>query len=108
IPKQVDTLYDFASRAFRRPLQEKERAELLSLYQALRKKGAAHEEAFQGVLARVLVAPAFLFRIEKAPPGSEAGLIDDWELATRLSYFLWSSLPDDELRQLAGKGMLRD
>ena len=60
------------------------------------------------MLARVLVAPAFLFRIEKAPPGKNAGPINDWELATRLSYFLWSSGPDDELRKHAAAGQLRD
>jgi len=108
MPRHWDALLDFTSRAFRRPLQEKEKTGLRALYEALRKKGAAHEEAFHGVVARVLVAPAFLFRIEKAPPGTAAGPIDDWELATRLSYFLWSSLPDDELRRLAAGGALRD
>jgi len=107
-PKHLVGLPDFASRAFRRPLQEKEKTELLALYQTLRKKGAAHGEALRGVLARVLVSPSFLFRIERAPPGTEPGPINDWELATRLSYFLWSSAPDDELRQLADAGKLRD
>ena len=65
-------------------------------------------EAVRGVLAKVLVSPSFLFRIEKAPLGKEAGPINDWELATRLSYFLWSSVPDDELRKLAAAGRLRD
>src|SRR5205085_4825770 len=94
--------------AYRRPLAEKERAELLSLYKAVRGKGAGHDEAFRGVLARVLVAPAFLFRIEQAPAGKEPGPVNDWELATRLSYFLWASTPDDELRKLAAAGQLRD
>jgi hypothetical protein len=107
-PKQLAALPDFASRAFRRPLEEKEKADLVTLYQTLRKKGAAHDEAFRGVLARVLVSPSFLFRIEKAPKGTAPGPINDWELATRLSYFLWSSAPDDELRQLAAAGKLRD
>jgi hypothetical protein len=107
-PKHLAALTEFASRAYRRPLQEKEKADLLALYQKIRKKGASHDEAFRGVLTRVLVAPAFLFRIEKAPPGAKPGAIDDWELATRLSYFLWSSAPDDELRQLAAAGKLRE
>jgi hypothetical protein len=107
-PRQLAALPDFAARAFRRPLSAKEQAELLNLYQRLRKKGAAHDEAFRGVLARVLVSPSFLFRIEHAPAGTEPGPISDWELATRLSYFLWSSAPDDELRQLAAAGKLRD
>lgn len=108
IPKQLDSLLDFAGRAYRRPLREQEKTALLQLYQTIRKKGTDHEEAFRGVLARVLVAPAFLFRIEKAPPGNEPRPVDDWELAARLSYFFWSSLPDDELRQLAVAGKLRD
>jgi mono/diheme cytochrome c family protein len=108
IPKQLDALFAFAEKAYRRPLQEKERGDLLTLYKTIRGKGAAHDEAFRGVLARVLVSPAFLFRIEQAPKGKEPGPVNDWELATRLSYFLWSSLPDDELRALAAAGKLRD
>ncbi len=108
VPKQLDALPNFTSRAFRRPLSEKEKTDLLALYRTLRKRGVAHDEAFRGVLARVLVSPAFLFRIEKAPAGTKAGPVNDWELATRLSYFLWSSAPDDELRQLAAGGKLRD
>jgi mono/diheme cytochrome c family protein len=107
-PKQLGALADFAARAYRRPLKVKEKAELLDLYQNLRTKGTSHEEAFRGALTRVLVAPPFLFRIETAPPGVKAGPIDDWELAARLSYFLWSSAPDDQLRRLAAAGQLRD
>ncbi len=57
IPKQLDALASFAAKAYRRPLAEKEKAELLALYKAVRAKGAAHDEAFRGVLSRVLVAP---------------------------------------------------
>jgi hypothetical protein len=108
IPKQMEALVDFAARAYRRPLQDKEKADLLALYQALRGKGVSHDEAFRGVLTRVLVAPAFLMRLEQAPPGQKPGPVNDWELATRLSYFLWSSAPDDELRRLAAAGRLRE
>ena len=86
---------------YRRPLHEQEKADLLALYRNLRAKGVTHDEAFRGVLARVLVAPAFLFRIEQAPAGKDPGPVNDQELATRLSYFLWSSAPDEELRKLA-------
>ena len=108
IPKQLDALLEFASRAYRRPLQEKEKTDLLSLYKTIRAKGAAHKEAFRGVLARVLVSPAFLFRIENAPAGKQPGAVNDWELATRLGYFLWASAPDNELRKLAAAGQLRE
>ncbi len=108
VPGQLAALTRFADKAYRRPLRDSEQAELRALYEAVRAKGASHDEAFRGVLARVLVSPAFLFRVETAPPGKEPGEVNDWELATRLSYFLWSSLPDDELRTLAAAGRLRD
>jgi hypothetical protein len=107
-PKQLDAVLDFAGRAYRRPLRQKEKADLLALYKTVRGKGAGHDEALRGVLARVLVSPAFLFRIEQAPAGKKPGPVNDWELAARLSYFLWSSVPDDELRRLAAAGRLRD
>ena len=108
IPGQLEALARFAEKAYRRPLRDAERAEVRTLYDAVRAKGASHDEAFRGVLARVLVSPAFLFRVESAPPGKEPGAVNDWELASRLSYFLWSSMPDDDLRQLAAAGRLRD
>ncbi len=109
IPKQLDALIDFAARAYRRPLEEKETAELLALYHKLREsKSLSHEEAFRGVLSRILASPAFLFRIEKAPPGTAPAPVNDWELATRLSYFLWSAPPDEELRRQAAAGRLHD
>jgi hypothetical protein len=60
------------------------------------------------MISRVLMAPAFLYRAEKPGPGSEPGPISGWELASRLSYFLWSSAPDPELRALAAAGTLRN
>jgi hypothetical protein len=108
IPKHLDRLLDFAARAYRRPLTDKEKTELRTLYDALRQKGAEHDEAFRGVLARVLVAPAFLFRIEEAPAGKQPMPVDDWEQATRLSYFLWSSSPDPQLRSLAEASKMRE
>jgi hypothetical protein len=108
IPRQIRQLADFTSRAYRRPLTAREQAEQIALYQSLRTKGAPHDEAMRGVLARVLVSPSFLFRIERPAAGPKPGPINDWELATRLSYFLWSSTPDDELRKLAQTGTLHE
>src|SRR5208282_2473362 len=108
IPKQLQALLDFASQAYRRPLREKEKTALLDLYRAVRLRGAANDEAFRVVLTRILVSPAFLFRVEGSPPGTAPGAVSDWELATRLSYFLWASAPDAELRRLAAAGQLRD
>ncbi|MCA9162813.1 MAG: DUF1592 domain-containing protein, partial [Planctomycetales bacterium] len=107
-PMQLERLAEFAARAYRRPLTDVEAAELRSLYQTLRSKGVAHDEAFRGVLARVLVSPSFLFHLEQHPPGDQPQPVSDWELASRLSYFLWSSLPDDELRELAAAGRLHE
>src|SRR6185312_12004007 len=108
IPRQLDALLAFAAKAYRRPLAAKEKEDLLALYRTIRGKGTTHEEACRGVLARVLVSPAFLFRIEQSPPGKALAPVNDWELATRLSYLLWSSVPDDELRALAASGQLHD
>jgi len=108
IPRQLETALAFAGRAYRRPLEAKERAELLGLYEILRKKKLPHEEAFRTVLTRILISPSFLFRVERADMGSEARPVSDWELATRLSYFLWATMPDAELRQVAAEGRLHD
>ena len=107
-PKHLDALLDFAGRAYRRPLTEAESQDLRALYGKMRKQEIPHDEAFRLLLARVLVAPAFLYRVEKPGPGAGQGPVSDWELASRLSYFLWSSQPDEELRQVAAAGRLRD
>ncbi|MFT3880976.1 MAG: DUF1592 domain-containing protein [Gemmatales bacterium] len=107
-PIQIDILLEFAGRAYRRPVNEKEQKELRDLYQNIRSKGASHLDAVRGVLTRILVSPAFLFRAEHSPVSKTSGPVNDWELATRLSYFLWSSLPDDELRKLAASGQLHE
>src|SRR5207249_6217352 len=90
-----------------RPLTDAEKDELRELYRRLREQELPHEEAIRLTLARVLVAPAFLYRAERPGPGDKPGPVNDWELATRLSYFLWSSAPDAELRVLASSGKLR-
>jgi Protein of unknown function (DUF1592)/Protein of unknown function (DUF1588)/Protein of unknown function (DUF1587)/Protein of unknown function (DUF1585)/Protein of unknown function (DUF1595)/Planctomycete cytochrome C len=107
-PRHVQAVLDMAPRAWRRPLSEAELVELRGLYQKLRAQELPHDAAVRMLLARVLVAPAFLYRGEKAAPGSAAAPVNDWELATRLSYFLWSSAPDDELRGIAAAGQLRE
>lgn len=107
-PRQLQALLEFAGRAYRRPLDDRERAGLLDLYHRLRKRGLDHEEAFRTTLVRILIAPSFLFRMESTPPGTQARPVSEWELATRLSYFLWATTPDDELRRLAAHGRLHD
>ena len=84
-------------------MTESESNALRELYASLRRQEIPHEEAFRLTLARVLVAPAFLYRAERPNPGTEPAPVSDWELASRLSYFLWSSQPDDELKRLPPK-----
>jgi len=107
-PRHIEGVLDFATLAWRRPLTQAEQADLRSLYAKLRKQDLHHETAVRMLLARVLVAPAFLYRGEAAAAGTRAAPVDIWELATRLSYFLWSSAPDAELRSIAAAGRLRD
>lgn len=107
-PKHLDALVDFAARAFRRPLEDQEQVSLRDLYHSLRGQELPHDEAFRAVLARVFVSPQFLYRIERPATGSQAAAVSDRELATRLSYFLWSTTPDTELRQAAAAGRLSD
>jgi hypothetical protein len=107
-PAQVEALVDFAALAYRRPLEEKEAEELRGLYHRLRSEELSHEDAFRLTLARILTGPAFLYRIEKPVAGPAQGPVSDWELANRLSYFLWSSQPDAELRGAATDGRLHD
>ncbi len=104
--KHLEALLDFAALAYRRPLSGAEWQELLELNRRLRKQGLSHEESVRLMLARVLVSPAFLYHVEKPRPGASQSPVSDWELASRLSYFLWSSQPDDELRRLAAAGRL--
>ena len=107
-PAHLDALVAFADRAYRRPLTSQEKAELRELYGKLRQQKLDHETSFRLVLARVLMAPSFLYRVEQSADSAEAKPVSDWELANRLSYFLWSSMPDNELRRLADQGKLHE
>jgi len=98
----------FADSAYRRPLTDAEKDELRGLYRKLREQELPHGDAVRLTLSRVLIAPAFLYRAEKPGPGTKQSPVSDWELANRLSYFLWSSMPDAELRTVAASGKLRN
>ncbi|MAT14586.1 MAG: hypothetical protein CMJ46_04870 [Planctomyces sp.] len=104
----VEALVDFTRRAYRRPLTEGDAQSIRSLYAALREQDLSHEEAFQLTFARVLTSPAFLYRLEEPGGGTEPTPVSDWELATRLSYFLWSSTPDAELLSLSAQNQLHE
>src|SRR5580704_11332555 len=103
-------LSTLATRAYRRPVTAEELKTLLSFYQAGRDE-KDFDEGIQKGLERVLAAPSFLFRVESVPPNQAPGSayrLSDLDLASRLSFFLWSSIPDDELRNLAVRGRLQE
>jgi Protein of unknown function (DUF1592)/Protein of unknown function (DUF1588)/Protein of unknown function (DUF1587)/Protein of unknown function (DUF1595)/Protein of unknown function (DUF1585)/Cytochrome C oxidase, cbb3-type, subunit III len=120
-PGHVADCLEFAARAWRRPLSEKEKLSLRSFYDKTLAADPDHRKAIRALLARILIAPQFLYRVEQVAgasrinsmqvigqlsPASDVGRLTDWEVAGRLSYFLWSSIPDDELRRAAGVGEL--
>jgi len=121
-PAQLDALLKFAARAYRRPLTKAEQDDLLAYYHQLRTKGElSHEEAIRDSIVSILMAPDFLYRLDLTDE-SQAGStkivkastkikgaepLSGYALANRLSYFLWSSMPDDELMQKAASGELQ-
>ncbi len=97
-------------RAYRRPVTDRDLGNLLPFYEDGRKE-RDFDLGIQAALERLLVSPQFLYRIERDPAGAAPGTtyrISDLELASRLSFFLWSSIPDDELLSIAGAGKLKD
>jgi hypothetical protein len=93
-----------ASRAFRRPATAKELDGLAAVFFSARRSGEPVERAAQLALSALLVSPSFLFRIEGDPPPGRIRNLGDFELAARLSFFLWSSIPDDALFRAATRG----
>jgi hypothetical protein len=107
VEKILSTL---ARRAYRRPVTKAEVAALARFVELARSEGRTVEQGLQLALQAILVSPHFLFRIERDPDPTDAARvhrISDVELASRLSYFLWSSMPDEELLGLAEAGKLR-
>lgn len=102
------TLEQFAMKAFRRPVERVELNGLVKLYERAAARGQAWEASVKFSLKAVLVSPHFLFRVERDQPGAGPYRVGDYELASRLSYFLWSSMPDAELFRLAGQNRLRE
>ena len=118
-------LTTLARRAYRRPVTDADVAPLMAFYRenpaeagrhetaeaGRHETTAAFEEGIQRAVRRLLVSPEFLLRVERDPAGAKAGTpyrISDIELASRLSFFLWSSIPDNELLDAAERGRLRD
>ena len=107
-PFHLQALVDFADGAWRQDITEAQIYELRELYGALREAGTAHEVACRLLLTRILSSPNFLFKIEKQNSGVDATAVSNHELAIRLSYFLWSSMPDAVLRSASREGLLTE
>jgi hypothetical protein len=110
IPCARQIISTLARRAYRRPVTDRDTEPLLGFYQSARNKGS-FDQGIEMALRRILADPEFVFRPERDPADVPAGgsyRISDVELASRLSFFLWSSIPDDELLDLASQGKLKD
>ena len=111
-PRQLDALLAFAARAYRRPLSPAERDDLRAFYRSLREKSSlTHEEAMRDLIVNVLMSPHFSYHVNAAGTArttTPAAPLSDHALASRLSYFLWSSMPDAELSARAAAGDLHN
>jgi hypothetical protein len=102
------TLKKIIKRAFRQPASDRETDQVLELYFKFRRRGNDFEASVKQIIQGLLISPKFLFRVEQGNPTAESFQVSDWELASRLSYFLWASMPDSELFELAEKGTLHE
>jgi mono/diheme cytochrome c family protein len=110
LPCARDILSTLAARAYRRPLTERDIQTLLGFYDEGR-RAESFDAGIQRGIERILAAPSFLFRVVREPAGVPAGAayrLTDLDLASRLSFFLWSSIPDDALREAAVSGTLSE
>ena len=108
-PSPREVMQSFLPRAYRRPAKQTELDRFSKQIESGVKSGQTFEEAVKTTIQTVLITPSFLLRSESIPASDDkAFAIDDWELASRLSYFLWASMPDDELFELAKAKKLRD
>ena len=106
-PSHLQSLFDFAARAYRRPLTEGDRVDLLSFYRDAKQRYALdHEGAIREAIVLILMSPKFSYRIDLVGTGSGVQSLTAFDLASRLSYFVWSSMPDEELLQHAAAGDL--
>ncbi len=103
-----EVLSRFMERAWRRPVSEAEVSQKLALFSKLRPQCEGFQEAMVEVLASVISSPKYLYLVRDGKEGKGASRLSDFELATRLSFFLWSSQPDEELMGLAKQGKLSD
>ena len=110
VPCAKKILFTLARRAYRRPVTDGDMETLLTFYQSGKNQGN-FETGIEGALRLILASPKFLFRSETEPAQVAAGRVyhvSDLDLASRLAFFLWSSIPDDELLDVAAQGKLKD
>jgi hypothetical protein len=108
-PRHVEALQQFAERAYRRPLAPEGRRRVADFYRVLRQEdGLGHEDAVRDTVVSILMSPHFCYRVDLT--GGDAGIrpLSDHDLASRLSYFLWASMPDQELLSHAAAGDLHE
>ncbi len=98
----------FLPRAYRRPVDSAEIEEIRALFSKIRTGGDDFDTSIRKTLAAILVSPKFLLRLEDSKDGAEPYAVGEYEMANRLAYFLWASMPDDELFELARARKLRD
>jgi hypothetical protein len=98
----------FLPLAFRRPLRDGELDPYLALFEHAQQRGESFDQSIQFALQGVLISPYFLFRLEEPNSTPEPQLVGDYEIASRLSYFLWASMPDERLHRAAAEGGLND
>ncbi len=107
-PRHVAALQDFAERAWRRPLAAEERDGVAGFYRQLREQnGLSHEDAVRDTVVSLLMSPHFCYRVDLPGVGDRVRPLSDYDLASRLSYFLWASAPDAELLSCAAAGELQ-
>jgi hypothetical protein len=102
----ADVIATFMARAYRRPVSGDEVKQVLMLYDTLRGRHPSLEETMQEVLAGVLISPSFLYLAEPRTNSRKRQPLSSHELASRLSYFLWNTMPDQQLMELANSGRL--
>jgi hypothetical protein len=108
-PAYVRNLQAFAQAAYRRPLSAEENKKLVEFYRSVASKDEyGIEQAVRASVIRILVSPHFCYRVEVPPAGKTIQPVADLAMASRLSYFLWSSMPDKELLDLAARGELNN
>lgn len=107
-PAQIQGVLEFAAKAWRRPMRPSEEEELTKMYRELRRNELSHVDTIRSLISRVLVSSSFLYRCELPSQQTKVSAINDWELAARLSYFLWASIPDEPLMRLASEGKLTE